>query len=491
MKAFSKFFLQNILAIGMIVALTTTALGISQAQSSVAISNVAATEISTSSATINWQTDTVSDSEVRYGTSSSNYSSRYIVDEDTTSHSIKLAGLSKDTTYFYRVKSRTDQGGEAESDEYNFKTLTGDGQELSIANVKTSNLTHEQFTITWDTNQPADSQVYFGTTTNLGSTYLNKSMVSAHSATLYDLQPQTVYYYQVASTDSQSNTAKSDIKQVQTTASPDTQAPVISNIKASNVQQTSADISWKTNEPANSWVAYGTTTQYGSGIGSEQLVTEHKLSLTGLQPATTYHYQVASKDASGNKTTSSDQTFTTAQSQGSSETRVDYALNGTLTTNAATAITVNVLHASSSAKSTIGTHLNIQITDATVITQDGKQVNGDQLKTGSKINVNGYAMGNVYYANRIESHMQHFVLSGTVQSVDSASGQLTLRIKVTTPPYKSYLGKDLTIKTDQETIIRVNRYYGTLSDIPTGKMAQVMGTAEGMPLADRIVILFR
>lgn len=94
---------------------------------------------------------------------------------------------------------------------------------------------------------------------------------------------------------------------------PDTTPPVISAVASSSVTQTSATITWTTDEAADSQVKYGTTTSYGSTTTLDSSkVTSHSVNITGLSAGTTYHYQVVSKDAAGNSTSSTDNTFTTA-----------------------------------------------------------------------------------------------------------------------------------------------------------------------------------
>jgi len=93
---------------------------------------------------------------------------------------------------------------------------------------------------------------------------------------------------------------------------PDTTPPVISTISSSAVTQTTATVSWTTNEAADSQISYGVTTIYGSQTSlNSSLVTSHSISLTGLSANTVYHYQVLSKDAAGNLASSPDNSFTT------------------------------------------------------------------------------------------------------------------------------------------------------------------------------------
>ncbi len=92
----------------------------------------------------------------------------------------------------------------------------------------------------------------------------------------------------------------------------DTTPPVIASVEASGISSSSAVITWTTNENATSVVEYGTTTGYGLTRGDNALVVSHTVILTGLSPATTYHYRVRSADALGNENVSADRTFTTS-----------------------------------------------------------------------------------------------------------------------------------------------------------------------------------
>jgi len=90
----------------------------------------------------------------------------------------------------------------------------------------------------------------------------------------------------------------------------DTTAPLISdiNIKAS---RTTGEINWKTSEPSISWILYGTTTDYGKEIKTTTYTTSHSITIAGLTPGTTYHFQIKSRDSAGNIRSAGDRTFTT------------------------------------------------------------------------------------------------------------------------------------------------------------------------------------
>lgn len=78
--------------------------------------------------------------------------------------------------------------------------------------------------------------------------------------------------------------------------------PVIQSVSVSSVAETSAVITWTTDEPATSQVEYGYTADYGLTVPlDENLVTSHSVSLTGLEPDRTYCFRVRSKDEGGNE----------------------------------------------------------------------------------------------------------------------------------------------------------------------------------------------
>lgn len=99
----------------------------------------------------------------------------------------------------------------------------------------------------------------------------------------------------------------------------DTTPPIIANVSATDVTETTAIITWTTDEPATSRVEWRPAP--GSCNGplwiltkeESQLVTSHSIILkqAGLGPGSTYIYWVQSKDANGNEAKSEEYTFIT------------------------------------------------------------------------------------------------------------------------------------------------------------------------------------
>ncbi len=91
----------------------------------------------------------------------------------------------------------------------------------------------------------------------------------------------------------------------------DSTPPAIGPVSAT-AGQTSAVLSWTTNEPATATVLYGLSASYGIGEAeSSALSTTHSVTLVGLSPGTTYHYRIDAFDAAGNTGATGDLTFST------------------------------------------------------------------------------------------------------------------------------------------------------------------------------------
>lgn len=97
----------------------------------------------------------------------------------------------------------------------------------------------------------------------------------------------------------------------------DTTPPTMKNILATPQTDTSAIITWTTSEPSSSLVEYDKTAAYGLSVNSNELTTNHTITLTGLEPNTEYYYRIESTDKAGNEASSADNTFITLQEKSS------------------------------------------------------------------------------------------------------------------------------------------------------------------------------
>jgi peptidoglycan hydrolase-like protein with peptidoglycan-binding domain len=76
-----------------------------------------------------------------------------------------------------------------------------------LSSIATSSVATSTAIITWTTDEPATSQVNYGTTTSYGSASSSAALVTSHSITLTGLTASSTYDFQVQSVDAESNAA--------------------------------------------------------------------------------------------------------------------------------------------------------------------------------------------------------------------------------------------------------------------------------------------
>ena len=97
----------------------------------------------------------------------------------------------------------------------------------------------------------------------------------------------------------------------------DVTPPVISDVEVMNITDTSAVVTWHTDEPSDSVVEFGTTSgEYTDSISDLKLVTSHSLMPADLTVETTYYFVVKSTDSSGNSAQSEEYSFATKKAPG-------------------------------------------------------------------------------------------------------------------------------------------------------------------------------
>lgn len=215
-----------------------------------------------------------------------------------------------------------------------------------ISSITASAITSSNATITWTTNEAADSQIDYGLTTSYGtSSSLNTALSTNHSIIISGLSAGTIYNYRVKSKDASGNLATSLNSTFQTTAIADSTAPsAISNLTAVNTTQTSTNLTWTapgddgTTGTANSYdIRYSTssitetnwaqTTQV-SGEPIPQLAgNTETYTLVGLTPDTTYFTAIKTSDEIPNTSGLSNViSFKTQPASSQNQTPTDYSV---------------------------------------------------------------------------------------------------------------------------------------------------------------------
>lgn len=256
----------------------------------------------------------------------------------TASDDVAVAGVQ------FKLDTNTNIGSEDTTSTYGVtwdSTGVADGAHtlIAVARDETGNYaTSSIITVTIDNTAPELSDVSPGANLPLGTTEATISVTTNENSTCkYSLVADTVfgsmtsfettgntlhsqvvsglsdnisYNYYVKCSDSQGNTNNTDLV-IAFTVSVDESAPVISNI-ISTPSISSVQITWSTNEDADTQIEYGLTTSYGSYSEHDtNLVSEHTVTIAGLLSNTTYHYRAVSSDIATNTASSSDQVFTT------------------------------------------------------------------------------------------------------------------------------------------------------------------------------------
>lgn len=324
--------------------------------SSPSVSSVGASLSSATAAVVTWSSSTAASSQVAYGTTTA-YGQTSVNDRALeTGHTVALSGLWPNTTYHYAVISVDASGGRTVSGDSTFTTFSPPGP--AISNVSVSGVSSGGAMITWTTDSPSNSQVFYSGpdlkyTWNPG--YVNSSAIGdsggvvTHSVSIAALLPNTMYHFAVQSTDGNGETSYSADQTFVTQTIPSA-GPAISNIA---INATAGPIGWFAGTPGESfapsemnccgysyaqatfsWNTSTPTTQnkvlliptVGGGYiqsaeldaatavpvsGNPSATTTPSLTVYQLAPNTTYVYIIQSTDAAGNTTTSPNYEFTT------------------------------------------------------------------------------------------------------------------------------------------------------------------------------------
>lgn len=271
------------------------------------ISNVSVSNITDTSATVNWSTNEPTTTELEYGTTI-NYGNSINSGTTLTSgnRSAVLNGLTEHTPYYYKITA-TDTD---ELSVYSFGSFnTIDITPPSFSNTQVSFLTSTSATITWTTNEPATSQVFYGSGVVNTANTLDASLVTDHSMTLTGLGASGLYRYYVSSKDAYANSGRfpsAGSQSFVTLGAGGSPALTITNVNSGSITDTTASITWTTSNSANSIIRYSTilgaltgSTGISGGVLSysdNNYVLSHTGSMTNMSSNKRYYYQINSTD---------------------------------------------------------------------------------------------------------------------------------------------------------------------------------------------------
>ena len=283
-------------------------------------------EISDTSTQITWQTNKPAMGQIDYGLFSGRYSFRLATNQNQTSQTMTLQGLFPETTYFFQIKAY-DNLTEVVSFEQSFKTQKfSDSQSPTITNVSVVYLTGSTATIQWETDEPATSEVAYGLSTSYGSVRSDGRLVRIHDLTLTGLISGATYQFLVKSKDGDNNISRWYNLSFRTalTNKTDNDQLIVYDVRPtsqndSQISDTSAIISWRTNKLAEGFV------RFGEGASLNQVINapvprdfSHSVTLTNLKSGTAYSFTIEVKDVLGKTVKSEGHSFVTQSASGAS-----------------------------------------------------------------------------------------------------------------------------------------------------------------------------
>lgn len=261
----------------------------------------------------------------------------YSINELPTASNVNKVGLSvtylskgsyatrKDSNTMYVVAM--DEAGNIDYNNYtsvDFEAKTsapGIPLNIDISDVSVKETSNWRLAISWETPEAsgsgiADYKIYRSTITGAecSSDMENFNQVSSTtSESFVDTNlGQIKYYYCVMACDStnQCSAPSSTVSLL-----PDGKwrvPPTLIGEPSATAKTKSAIVTWSTSRTSSSFVKYGKSSgAFGDEVGTSEQVAAHSISLTGLDPGTTYYYKTLWTDEDGNTGESTEATFTT------------------------------------------------------------------------------------------------------------------------------------------------------------------------------------
>lgn len=276
------------------------------------ISNVRITNITTTTATVLWDTNELGSSQIEFCRTVTRCGINTTLDSQLTlSHSTNLSGLLANTTYYVWAKSRDGAGNLGTLGYFLFRTLSQapppppppppapPPTPVIISNIQVTNVTRDSATVAWDTDRPADSRIYscsfglfcFNTLVN------DQNLTTSHTFNISGLRADRNYYIQLTATDANGGYGQSSIVIFRTLL-----GLIVSNTRVTNTTQSSVTVAWDTNYPADSRIIVCQIFLFcffSAPVRDPLVTSSHVMTISNLRSGTIYYFQVSSVDPLG------------------------------------------------------------------------------------------------------------------------------------------------------------------------------------------------
>lgn len=272
--------------------------------------NVKPKSVSLSSAVIELTCRDAVKVKVLYG-KSDQFGGQKIINTSSSesTYEVELAGLDDGSRYSYQLNTF-----DADSNEYEGSVIFSFDTPARprISNLRFQPVDGEPTStqkVTWDTNVAATSEIAYGTGGLTSLESLDSKLVTSHELIIRNLTDNSEYALVARSRDAGGNLATSD-RQIFRTAL-DTRPPKISAVVVEpSVKGTGTEsrgqiiVTWKTDEPTTSQVAYGignAAELTNKTAEDNRLTSEHVVIVSDLSTSQVYSVQAVAKDVSKNE----------------------------------------------------------------------------------------------------------------------------------------------------------------------------------------------
>lgn len=276
------------------------------AQDLLSVAQIEVSNIKNGSAAINWHTPNAKTTGVVYvGLSADKFDWTYKDTNYAYSHSVSVGNLEKNKTYFYKIAVFGRDGGMNETFARSFSTgKMADTEKPEFLDFEVVQSSYEAAVIRWTTNEKTTATIKYGIDMDnlIRKAYAN-SFDTEHEIIIYNLTSGVKNYIQVTVADSNKNTA-TRIATVTPSGKVENAVLKISDIAptyldSSKVSARGVRIVYNTNLPAKSKIRYGITSRILNKWVDVSTTRDlrHAVELEGLEPRTTYFYQIDCYDS--------------------------------------------------------------------------------------------------------------------------------------------------------------------------------------------------
>ena len=268
------------------------------------------------SVTFNWRTDEAALVRVRVVAESGGAFEGSSA-TSATQQMVTVSGLEAATRYTYELFSTDLFGNESPAFAGNTLTLAAPDETSPqfLGDPFVEGITDESAVVRWATDEPSNSVVRYQTIASAKPLDLmqaveevrSEGLVIDHLVRLSGLIAGATYSFETSSEDAAGNAPTVRSGQFTIAAiKDDTQPGFVARPAIRSITDLSARVDFETNELTTVQVRFDTDEGLDDGRAVESIVarTVHQLELTGLEPSTTYFYQVFIADETGNSATS-------------------------------------------------------------------------------------------------------------------------------------------------------------------------------------------